>query len=85
VAAGGGGVIGRLIAAIGRAQSQVLFLWYPSSTVAVSLEWKLADLWIGAYVYTRQPEGIAPEEVNLYLIVIPTLVLHIAWLRCPQA
>jgi hypothetical protein len=71
----------RIIAAIGRTNSHILCAWYPRSTVAVSLEWNLADLWIGAYVYTRQPEGIAPEEVNLYIIGIPTLVLHSAWLR----
>lgn len=69
----------RFIAAIGWKQSRVIAVWHPSTNIALSLEWKAADLWIGAYVYTHQPVGMLGEEVNVYLIAIPTLVLHIAW------
>jgi hypothetical protein len=65
-----------MIGAIGRMNSRVLLLWRPAPALAIAIEWKIADLWIGAYVYTRQPEGIAPEEINIYLIAVPTLVLR---------
>lgn len=71
----------RTIAAIGRSQSRVLLVWRPTFGVAIAVEWKLADLWVGAYVYTQPADGTAFNDVNLYLIIIPTLVLHIAWLE----
>jgi hypothetical protein len=69
----------QLLCSIGRSQSRVLRAWYPRHNLAISLEWKLADLWIGAYVYTHQPAGLLHEQIDVYLIGIPTLVLHIAW------
>lgn len=57
----------------------MLKVWYLTSSIAISLEWKLADLWIGAYVYTAETEGVW-TETNLYLVLIPTIVLHIVWL-----
>lgn len=68
----------RLLATIGTTQSRVLFVWRPRWNWAISLEWKLADLWIGAYVYAHQPAGLLRDQVDVYLIIIPTLVLHIA-------
>lgn len=69
-----------IITRIGRPQSRVLGVWHLTDRLAISLEWKLADLWIGCYVYTHPIVGTAGEETNVYLIGIPTLVLHIAWI-----
>lgn len=71
----------RLLRTIGQQHSRLLWRWYPTDGLVIAIEWKLADLWVGAYVYTHAKTGTAYEEVNVYLILMPTLVLHIAWLE----
>jgi hypothetical protein len=71
--------LARLLAAIGRPRSRLLWTWYPSARLWLSIEWKPADLWIGLFVHSRPIDGTDREQVDLYIIVVPTLVVHVAY------
>lgn len=53
---------------------------YPNTTVTARFEWKLPDLWIGAFwktTYSRYNDLLTPTSTEIWICFLPCVPLHI--------
>lgn len=53
---------------------------YPNTTVTARFEWKLPDLWIGAFwktTYANLNSGLIATQTDVWICVLPCVPLHI--------
>lgn len=50
----------------------------------VRLEFKLADLWVGAFFRKLKAPGLRARQYDVWICLIPCFPIHFTWHRKPE-